>query len=78
MCPGNMDTEMNPKGGTSQSDKVDKLPFWDMKKITRKSIQLVRKGYTLYTPGGLYKFYRFASKTIPSVWMIQIIGKSFN
>lgn len=78
MCPGNMDTEMNPKGGTSQSDKVDKLPFLDMKKITRKSIQLAGKGHALYTPGGLYKFYRFASKAMPSAWMVKIIGKSFN
>lgn len=78
MCPGNMDAEMNPKGGTSQSDKVDKLPFLDMKKITRKSIQLARKGYALYTPGGLYKFYRFVSKAMPSAWMVKITGKSFN
>ena len=78
MCPGNMDTEMNPKGGTSQSDKVDKLPFLDMKKITRKSIQLAGKGHALYTPGWLYKFYRFASKAMPSAWMVKIIGKSFN
>lgn len=78
MCPGNMDTEMNPKGGSSQSEKVDKLPFLDMKKITRKSIKLARKGKAIYTSGGLYKLYRFASKVLPSSWMIKIIGKSFN
>lgn len=78
MCPGNMDTEMNPKGGTSQSDKVDKLPFLDMKKITRKSIQLAQKGHGIYTPGGFYKMYRFASKIIPSAWMIKIVGNSFD
>ena len=54
---GNMDTEMNPKGGTSQSDKVDKLPFLDMKKITRKSIILAPKGqsniYAGYTIQGI-------------------------
>lgn len=77
MCPGNMDTEMNPKGGTSQSDKVDKLPFLDMKKITRKSIQLAKRGYALYTPGGFYKLYRAASKAVPSAWMIKIVGKSY-
>lgn len=77
MCPGNMDTEMNPKGGTSQSEKVDKLPFLDMKKIIRRSILLAGRGYALYTPGGLYKAYRFASKILPSAYMIKIIGKSF-
>lgn len=78
MCPGNMDTEMNPKGGTSQSDKVDKLPFLNMKKITRKSILLARKGHALYTPGGFYKGYGFVSKVLPSACMIKIVGKSFD
>lgn len=78
MCPGNMDTEMNPKGGTSQSEKVDKLPFLDMKKITRKSLKLAKKGKAIYTPCGLYKFYRFASKVLPSAWMIKVIKKSFD
>lgn len=77
MCPGNMDTEMNPKGGTSQSAKVDRLPFLDMKKITKKSIQLAKKGYTIYTPGKLYKLYRLASKVMPSALMVKIIGNSF-
>lgn len=78
MCPGNMDTEMNPKGGTSQSDKVDKLPFLDMKKITRKSIKLAKKGKAIYTPNGLYKLYGFASKVLPTSLMIKIISKSFD
>lgn len=78
MCPGNIDTEMNPKGGTSQSDKVDKLPFLDMKKITRKSIKLAKKGKAIYTPNGLYKLYGFASKVLPTSLMIKIISKSFD
>lgn len=78
MCPGNMDTEMNPKGGTSQSDKVDRLPFLDMKKITRRSIVLAKRGQALYTPGGFYKGYRIASKLLPSACMIKIVGKSYN
>lgn len=77
MCPGNMDTEMNPKGGNRQSDKVDKLPFLDMKKITKKSILLARKGYAIYTPGGFYKAYRFVTKVLPSAWMIKTVGKSY-
>lgn len=77
MCPGNMDTEMNPKGGNSQSKMVDRLPFLDMTKITRKSILLAEKGKALYTPGTFYKLYRFFSKLIPSAWMIKIVGKSY-
>lgn len=78
MCPGNMDTEMNPKGGTSQSDKVDRLPFLDMKVITKKSIELAQKGQGIYTPGGLYKFYRFASKVLPSALTVKIIGGMYD
>lgn len=77
MCPGNMDTEMNPKGGASQSDKVDKLPFLDMKVITRKSLDKATTGKAIYTPGGFYKLYRLASKVLPSAWMIKIAGRSY-
>ena len=77
LCPGNMDTEMNPRGGSSQSDMVDKLPFLDMAKITRKSILLAARGKALYTPGAFYRFYRLSSKLIPSAWMIKITGKSY-
>lgn len=77
MCPGNMDTEMNPKGGHSQSDKVDRLPFLDMRVITRRSLQLARRGHQIYTPGGFYKAYRVASKALPTAWMIKIVGKSY-
>lgn len=78
MCPGNMDTEMNPKGGHSQSDMVDKLPFLDMKVITRKSLRLGRRGYAMYTPGGFYKLYRAASKLLPSAFMIKIAEQSYD
>lgn len=78
MCPGNMDTEMNPKGGSSQSAKVDRLPFLNMKKITKKSIQFAKNGHAIYTPGKLYKLYRFASKIMPSALMVKIIKNSFN
>lgn len=78
MCPGNMDTEMNPKGGNSQSNKVDRLPFLDMNTITKKSIELAKKNHAIYTPGGLYKLYRLASKILPSAWTVKIIGKMYD
>ena len=77
MCPGNMDTEMNPKDGKSQSDKVNQLPFLDMKKITTKSILLAKKGRAIYTPGVFYKMYRIVSKLFPSAWLIKIVGKAY-
>lgn len=77
MCPGNMDTEMNPKGGNSQSDKVDKLPFLNMGVITKKSLLLAKKGRAIYTPGAFYKMYRIVSKLFPSAWMIKIVGRTY-
>ena len=77
MCPGNMDTEMNPKGGNSQSKSVDKLPFLNQSVITRKSIMKAQNGTAIYTPGAFYKFYRLFSKVLPSAWMVKITGKSY-
>lgn len=77
MCPGNMDTEMNPKGGNSQSPMVDKMPFLDMNKITLKSIKKAKKGKAIYTPGMFYKMYRLFSKILPSAFMIKIVKKSY-
>ena len=32
LCPGNMDTEMNPRGKGRQSQKINELPFLNMKR----------------------------------------------
>ena len=78
ICPGNMNTEMNPKGGSSQSKNVDRLPFLDMEVLTRKSLDKASKGKAIYTPGVFYKGYRTISKIIPTAWMIKITGKSYS
>lgn len=78
MCPGNMDTEMNPKGGTSQSPSVDRLPFLDMRVITRKSLKFAESGRAIYTPGGLYKVYRAAAKLLPTSCVIKVTGKGYD
>ena len=77
MCPGNMDTEMNPKGQHSQSEMVDNLPFLDMKVITRKALKKAQAGKAIYTPGVFYKGYRLLSKILPSCIMIRITRKSY-
>ena len=77
LCPGNMDTEMNPKGGESQSAIVDKLPFLDMDKITRKSISKARKGKATYTPGAFYGFYMIMTRIMPSSLMMKIVGRTY-
>lgn len=77
LCPGNMDTEMNPKGQGRQSRKINKLPFLDMSKITVKALEKAEKGKGIYTPGSFYKFYRIISKIFPSLWMSKLAKKIY-
>lgn len=78
MCPGNMNTEMNPQGQGSQSGIVDRLPFLDMKHITAQALEKANAGKAIYTPGLFYKCYRLLCKLLPSAWMIKIVGKSYS
>lgn len=73
LCPGNMDTEMNPKGQGRQSRKINQLPFLDMSEITAKALKKAEKGKGVYTPGMFYKSYRSVSKIFPSLWMMKMV-----
>lgn len=73
LCPGNMDTEMNSKSSPN-TDKIAKLPYLDMKLITRRSLEKATKGKKIYTPGTFYKMYRILSKILPSTWMMHFSG----
>lgn len=77
LCPGNMDTEMNPKGQGRQSQKINKLPFLDMSEITAKALEKAEKGKCVYTPGMFYKSYRVVSKIFPSLWMMKLAKKFY-
>lgn len=77
LCPGNMDTEMNPKGQGRQSQKIGKLPFLDMLEITAKALEKAEKGKGVYTPGMFYKSYRIVSKIFPSLWMMKMVKKFY-
>lgn len=78
LCPGNMNTEMNPQGMFSQSKMVDSLPFLDLKVLTKKSLRKARKGYAAYTPGLFYKLYEFGCKLLPISCMLGIVKKSYD
>ena len=77
MCPGNMDTEMNPKGQGRQSSRINMLPFLDMNVITEKSLELAEHGKAVYTPGVFYKFYKVSSKLLPQALMTRIAAQSY-
>lgn len=67
LCPGNMKTELFLKADNSNKKKTitDALPFLNMKKMTRKAIQLANAGHAVYTPGFVYKGYRVLAKWVP-------------
>ena len=77
LCPGNMDTEMNPKGQGRQSKKINKLPFLNMSEITAEALEKAEKGKSIYTPGTFYKSYRVVSKIFPSLWMAKLAKKFY-
>jgi len=78
LCPGNMNTKMNPKGQHAQSEMVDKLPFLDLRVLTKKSLEKARKGHATYTPGMFYKMYGFVCKLLPTSWMLEIVKNSYD
>ncbi|MCD8316371.1 MAG: SDR family NAD(P)-dependent oxidoreductase [Eggerthellaceae bacterium] len=63
LCPGNVDTEMNPKNDAS--NRYRRLPYLNIKKLTRKSLKRAKAGKRFYTPGWVYKVFRFLSKFLP-------------
>ena len=77
LCPGNMDTEMNPKGQERQGQKINRLPFLDMDVLTTKALEKAEKGKGVYTPGIFYKFYRVVSRIFPSLWLMKIAKKFY-
>lgn len=76
LCPGNMDTEMNPKGQARQSQQINRLPFLNMKKVVKVALIKAEHKKAVYTPGGFYKFYRTVSKVFPS-WFVMYFAKKF-
>ncbi len=77
LCPGNMDTEMNPRGQGRQSRQINALPFLDMKAITKTALKKAENNKAVYTPGRFYKLYRIASKIFPSMLMMQFAKKFY-
>lgn len=69
LSPGNMDTEMNVKGG--DGEKAGNLPYLDLKKITRTALKRASAGKGFYTPGWFYKGYRVVSKIVPHSIMVK-------
>lgn len=77
LCPGNMDTEMNPKGQARQSKQINTLPFLDMEKVTKNALARAEHKKAVYTPGRFYIFYRVVSKVFPSSFIMYFAKKFY-
>lgn len=77
LCPGNMDTEMNPRDQARQSEQINTLPFLDMKQVTKVALTRAEHKKAVYTPGRFYKFYRMVSKVFPSSFIMYFTKKFY-
>ena len=72
VCPGPMDTDFLVSGGIKgQSKTFETLPYCSAEKVARGALKASRKGRTVYTPTGFYKFYRIVAKLMPAKLMMK-------
>lgn len=69
LSSGNMDTEMNVRGG--DGEKAGRLPYLDIRQIARTTLDHTSAGKGFYTPGWFYKVYRVVSKIVPHAIMVR-------
>ena len=72
VCPGPMDTEFIKLGGIKGNSKTfDILPYCDPEKVSRGALRASKRGKSVYTPRGFYKFYRVLAKILPVKLMVK-------
>lgn len=72
MNPGNMKTEMFASPEMPQGKSiVDRLPFLDLKTITKRALKLSAKRCMTYTPHIFYKSYYALAKLLPNKVMMK-------
>ena len=74
VCPGPMSTEFLCVAGIEKgtSKTFDTLPYCDPEKTARKGIKAAKRGKSVYTPRGFYKFYRVLAKVFPNCALIPL------
>ena len=66
VCPGPMKTEFLAVANIGQRSKMfQTLPYSDPDKVADKAVVKAAKGKCVYTPKGLFKFYRVLAKLAP-------------
>ena len=72
VCPGPMDTEFICLGGIKGNSKMfEILPYCDPKKVAIGSLKAAKRGRSVYTPRGFFKFYRVLAKILPVKLMVK-------
>ena len=74
VCPGPMKTEFLSVAGIEKgvSSMFDTLPSTPPSKVARCSLNALKKGRAIYTPGILFKFYRIISALIPHSIIVKL------
>lgn len=76
ICPGNMDTEMNPQvRDASEKGKSNYLPYLNVPKLVRRALEKAERGTAVYTPGLFYKAYHGVSKLFPQALMVKLAAQ---
>ena len=72
VCPGPMKTEFLDVAGIGDRSPMFKmLPYSDPDVVADRAIVAAAKGWCVYTPKGLFKFYRVLAKLVPHTIMMQ-------
>ena len=72
VCPGPMKTEFLAVANIADRSKMFKtLPYSDPDKVADKAVVKAAKGKCVYTPKGLFKFYRVLAKLAPHNLMMK-------
>lgn len=74
LCPGNMDTEMNPKEKGGIHGRIAWLPYLDVERVVCTALRKAEKKKRMYTPGWFYVGYRWLCKWVPDLWMRPIVS----
>lgn len=77
LCPGSMDTEMNPK---DQNPNARRFPFLyvDVDHIAGTALRKAARDVAVYTPGWFYKAYRLLSRVLPQSFMLALVGRLYS
>lgn len=73
LCPGSMDTEMNPRERNANAQRFPFL-YTDVDRIAVTALRKAARGAGVYTPGAFYKTWRVVAGILPHELLIRVVG----